>query len=117
MNKSFLAMAAISAVSLGAAGAARPASLHVRDIGHAIEVGVDISDLDPSQPRDAQVLLDRIRAASVIACRDAVETSPVAYGPADSLRDCERSAADQAIATLNAPQLTAQSQAPSSGGR
>jgi UrcA family protein len=117
MNKSFLAMAAISAVSLGAAGAARPASLHVRDIGHAIEVGVDISDLNPSRPQDARVLLDRVRAAAAIACREAVETSPVAYGPADGLRDCERDAADQAIATLNAPQLTAEYQGRASGGR
>jgi UrcA family protein len=117
MNKSFLALAAISAVSLSAAGAARPASLHVRDIGHAIEVGVDISGLDPSQPQDARILLDRIRAASAIACREAVETSPVAYGPADSLRDCERNAAEQAIATLNAPQLSAQSQGRGGDGR
>jgi UrcA family protein len=111
MNRSFLIAAAISAFSLGAAGAAWPASMHMRDLGDAIAVGIDISDLDPSRPQDAMILIDRVRAASRMACRAAVQSTPVDYGEIESLDDCTRTAADRAIATLNAPEVTALYQA------
>jgi len=100
-KKSAMTKLAVAAAVMTALVSALPAAAAN---GELPSVTVKYSDLDPSQPRGATALYERIRAASDHVC------ASLGHGDALSnmhMQDCVDKVTAQAVANANLPQLTA----------
>jgi UrcA family protein len=95
----------IALVAAGAAAATliAPAMAQAQDVG-ARAVRVRYADLDLSQPADASRMLARLHHAAKEVCDDP-GIRPLIFRAGERL--CEKAALDHAVASLNAPMLSA----------
>src|SRR5262245_51517886 len=73
----------------------------------AISESVSHADLDLSSAKDARVLLRRIHGAAIRACGSGPVHTPLNPRASADFRDCWIGAERAAVASLNAPMLTA----------
>jgi UrcA family protein len=96
---------AASVAALAFATAASAQSIHVTDTDTARQVKVSYGDLDLSHPAGAQVLIARVREAAGLACGEAPTLANLEQSQA--YRACVVKTADGAIASLDAPIVSA----------
>jgi UrcA family protein len=96
----------ILAAALSAAITSAPAFAAPREAPAIPSVRVNYADLNLSDPRDAQVMLKRIRHAASLACS---QSSDMVGNDSESIERsiaCYRKTLAQAVAGLNAPKVT-----------
>jgi UrcA family protein len=96
---------AICAAAISLAGGASAQTIHVTDTDSQRSVKVSYGDLDLAHAQGAQVLIDRVRQASQIACGESPSLANLEQTQA--YRSCVVSTADQAIASVGEPMVTA----------
>jgi UrcA family protein len=96
---------AICAATLAIATGASAQTIRVTDSDTQRSVKVSYGDLDLSHSEGAQVLINRVREASQIACGESPSLANLEQ--AQAYRSCVVSTADQAIASVGSPMVTA----------
>jgi UrcA family protein len=96
---------AICAATLAIASAASAQVLHVSDTDTTREVTVKYGDLDLAHAQGAKVLIERVQEASKIACGETPSLANLQQS--QSYKACVVHTADQAIASLDSPVVTA----------
>lgn len=95
-----LAAALVSSLAAAHAGAAP------RESAPLPTVRIDYADLNLSDPRDAQVMLKRIRHAAALACSQSPGMAGNDPETIERSIACYRQSLARAVAGLNAPQVT-----------
>ena len=93
------------ALSLTIGSIARADTITISDSG-VKSVAVGFAGLDLSSSAGAGMLLSRLRHAATVACRDLVSDN-ADLNAWSNFRSCKQGALDDAVGTLNAPQVTA----------
>jgi UrcA family protein len=96
---------AVCAAALAIATSASAQTIRVTDTDTQRSVKISYSDLDLGNADGAQVLIDRVRQASQIACGEAPSLANLEQSQA--YRACVVQTADTAIASVGSPMVTA----------
>src|SRR5215469_8495494 len=96
---------AVCAAALAIAGGARAQTVHETDTDTMRQVKVEYADLDIGHSQGAQALVERIKQASQLACGEAPELANLEQRAA--YRSCVVSTEDKAVASVDAPLVTA----------